>query len=67
MYDQALQIIGVVTTFCAVVTALFCLLGLTMDYAWRKMRDAAGLYRLYRCYRLVSRVMKNKKGQGEQE
>lgn len=66
MYEQALQIIGVVTTFCAVVTALFYLLGLTMDYAWRKMRDAVGFYRLHRCWRLVNRIMENKKARGEQ-
>lgn len=65
MYDAALQFIGVTVAFCAVVTAIFFIVGLTMDYCWRKMNDAVGFYRLHRCWRLVNHMINKKKGGSE--
>lgn len=61
MFDEALKTVGLICTFCGVTTLLFFLIGLTMNYAWRKMQDAVGFYRLHRCWRLVNRVMKRHK------
>lgn len=62
MYDAFIQFVGLIVIFCVVVTTLFYLLGLTMDFAWRKMQDAVSFYRLSRCWKLVSSMRKKQKG-----
>lgn len=60
MYESAIQFIGVTVAFCAIAIGLFFIIGLTMNYGWQVMQNAVWFYRLHRCYRMVSRVMKKK-------
>lgn len=61
MYESAIQFIGLCVAFSGVAVAMFFIIGIAIDYIWRKMQEAVGFYRLAKCYRRVSRIVERNK------